>query len=716
MNKFNPFESLLTFMKREFTTFDMSNFHQTSCKLGRLNVNRVDLVMPSDYWKGSTSLAIKVAPLIAPAFTRIKALINSFYVSYPQVWNYWNQFISNRPSDVYANSTNSAKYAGRYVEPFIPMQFIALICKIAVGNAHIEYDSSRDLIYIDYISSSRCTNIKYSLNNGVRQFTLTLRNALPSTDPDYLSALPIRDPYLGTANVVVGRSINYLTAYNGFTDKISFFYHLIKECYENLKCFGIPCDLVSKTGLEVYESHSLNALPFFCYSKIWQDYFRNSQLQGSELDYRETNGMLSRSFYEGSGSVPVPVPDSVMSSQYGGWNLRVADLPPSTYSSSNVYVNFNTYFRTTADTSYRVGYDYTEVFALLVGYGLHEHVLRNLMGTSNNKSVIQIPQHYNGLLLPKYRNFENDVFTSAAVDPMNGAVSLAVPSTIEELRSQSKLEEFLERNTAARNFYDFLKSHFGTHAESVSNQRCKLLGTQSVNVNISEQLQTSESTVNSPLGSRAGVAEGFGSTYTVSNNFQEHGCIITTLSFVIDSQYFQGLPEIFEHHKDYLSYPWPEFANLGLESIPTSLLFFGKPSYPLGYSNQDNVSVADAVNSGSVSVPNDTPNDVDLGVDFGQFSNGVFGYTPRYSVHKFKLDQLSGEFTNSLDFWNTFREFFSCPRLCHAFISYENAVFMSNLNRIFAVDDELADKFYVDMYNDYSVSRCLPLVANPTLD
>ena len=711
MNKFNPFESLLTFMKREFTTFDMSNFHQTSCKLGRLNVNRVDLVMPSDYWKGSTSLAIKVAPLIAPAFTRIKALINSFYVSYPQVWNYWNQFISNRPSDVYANSTNSAKYAGRYVEPFIPMQFIALICKIAVGNAHIEYDSAKDLVYIDYIASSRCTHIKFELLNGVRLFTLTLRNALPSTDPDYLSSLPSRDTYLGNLDVTVGRSINYSTAFNGFANKLSFFYHLIKECYENLKSFGIPCDLVAKTDLEVYEMHSLNALPFFCYSKIWQDYFRNSQIQGSEFDYRESNGILARAFYAGTGSTPTFVPDSVQSSVYGGWRLRIADLPPSGYSSVSSFIGFLTYYHPSATSSYRVGYDYSEVFALLIGYGLHDHVVATLSG-STNQTVIQVPQYYNGLLLPKYRNFENDVFTSAAVDPMNGAVSLAVPSTIEELRSQSKLEEFLERNTAARNFYDFLQSHFGTHAESVANQRCKLLGTQSVNVNISEQLQTSESSVNSPLGSRAGVAEGFGSTYTVSNNFQEHGCIITTLSFVIDSQYFQGLPEIFEHHKDYLSYPWPEFANLGLEAIPTSLLFFGKPSYPLRYSNQDNISVANKV-SGST---NDYPNDVDLSSDFGQFSNGVFGYTPRYSVHKFKLDQLSGEFTNSLDFWNTFREFFSCPRLCHAFISYENAVFMSNLNRIFAVDDELADKFYVDMYNDYSVSRCLPLVANPTLD
>ena len=186
MNKFNPFESLLTFMKRDFTTFDMSNFHQTSCKLGRLNVNRVDSVLPSDYWKGSTSLAIKVAPLIAPAFTRIKALVNSFYVSYPQIWNYWNQFISNRPSDSYLSSVNSSKYNGRYIEPFIPFQFVALIAKIVTGYvqlAETSLGSGTKQIYFSpkNIDSSRIYVWDLTIVGGLRKWTCSLGSSASGT-------------------------------------------------------------------------------------------------------------------------------------------------------------------------------------------------------------------------------------------------------------------------------------------------------------------------------------------------------------------------------------------------------------------------------------------------------------------------------------------------------------------------------------------------------
>lgn len=693
MNKFNPFENLLTYMKRDFTTFDMSNFHQTSCKFGRLQPIRVDSVLPSDYWKGSTSLAIKVAPMIAPAFTRIRAIVNSFYVAYPQVWKYWNQFISNRPSDSYLNSVNSSKYSGRYVEPSIPTHFLQLICKIYKGYCPLSRKNIGGTYYLivatkDITLTNSAFGYLYSVTDGLRKYS-----GIPSGSA-------VHDDWFGsdtaTSYIVLGQEDDILAKSNGWYDSYSFFIHLCKEVYENLQSFGIPSDQLASTPFNLLSYDVVNALPFFSYSKIWQDYIRNPQIQGSELDFSESNGVLTRPISYNAGGL-TPIPEQYFPAKFGGWNLRIADLPPSTIPSSTTpYVNFNT-----AVSGDQI--QYTGVIALLTGYGLKDYIRNNV---SANYDVVQLPQYYNGLLLPKYRNFENDIFTSAAVDPMQGSTSLAVPSTIEELRSQSKLEEFLERNTAARNFYDFLKSHWGTHADSVSNQRCKLLGTQIVNVNISEQLQTSQTTsgVNgSPLGERAGVAEGFGNAYTISNNFNEHGVIITLLSFVIDNQYFQGLPEIFEHHKDYLSYPWPEFANLGLESIPSSSLFYGQ-SQSNFYLTLGDLSVKDS-------------NGVDINsVEPSSLSNEIFGYSPRYSRWKCKLDQLSGEFVNSLDFWNTFRLFNSKPKLCHNFISYENAVFISNLDRIFANSDELADKFYVDSYNDYSVSRCLPLVANPTLD
>ena len=711
MNKFNPFENLLTFMKRDFTTFNMSNFHQFSCKLGKLNAVRVDSVLPSDYWKGNVTSVINVAPLIAPAFTRIKAIFNSFYVSYPQIWNYWNQFISNRPSDAYLNQANTWKYANVYQEPSIPMLLIHLLAKIVKGYCNLVVANGFICIERDAVHTKSMYNWHYTLENGLRKYELLqLRDkqgGLVSTPVDS-SLFDTNTPPSYTLIRVVRNPDSAFSNAQGFYNGFSFFYHQLKEVYENLKSFGLPMDLIAKTeNFQTYFHEKLNALPFFAHSKIWQDYFRNPQLQGTELNYGETNGCLCDVYCEAGWLSANPLDTQDSKTQFG-WTLRVADIPLSSRFSGTIQ------FKTLALSNY---IDYSYVFSLLTGVSLTECFKDGVSVDHGLSNVLALlPQHYNGLLAPRYRNFENDIFTTAAVDPMQGSVSLAVPSTIEELRSQSKLEEFLERNTAARNFVDFLKSHWGTHAESVSNQRCKLLGTSITNVNVGQVLQTSQTTNGSdgsPLGTRGGVASGYNDNgYLLSNNFQEHGCIITYMSFVLDNQYFQGLPEIFQHHADYLAYPWPEFANLGLEKIDSRDIYYGHPNetdYYLGESGLRTFGLGNAGGNAS-----DTQNDVNLSWNHGL--RDPFGYTPRYSKYKYKLDQLSGEFTDSLDFWNTFREFSSRPALCHNFINYENAVFMSNLDRIFSTTDELSDKFYVDLFFDFSVSRCLPLVANPTLD
>lgn len=290
----------------------------------------------------------------------------------------------------------------------------------------------------------------------------------------------------------------------------------------------------------------------------------------------------------------------------------------------------------------------------------------------------------------------------------------------------------------------------------------------------------------------------------------------------------QGLPHQFEHHLQ-LDYPFPDFSNLGAESIPTKEIYYGDYD-SLNYnpnSRFNNVAVAKLL-SGNVTVEAQYPSqftnvftegvdisdfayvglnayfssrrlerfsassarilsdgnlifksqatgssvarsaynlymstdtgtlirqdtvtsgvgsftlsyqsglkvsftgsssDIDLGYGVGVYSESeeefvqgeskVFGYVPRYSRWKFKLDTVCGQMRNDLEFWHTFRQFSQIPYIGHNFVSYEDAGFVSNLNRIFAVENDNADKFYLDIFNNCSVRRCLPLVANPSLD
>ena len=724
MNKFNPFENFMKYMKRDFTTFDMSNFVQTSMNLGELNAVRTDFVLPSDYWKGQASSAVMLPPLVAPAFTRINGYLQSFYVSFPSIWKYWNQFLSNRPSDAYLNSANTSKFDGVYQEPCIPMSLIQLLLKVYYGYIQYSYynDSANHRVICETNTSTQISKVPYfyfaySVVDGLRKYTGT-----PILDPDtHEPVAMVPETYFDSNADIIrlfdgvefGMDNNDFAKSIGFYDYSSFIVHQLSLFVKCCKNSGLPCELIASSPFGVYDNEVINALPFFAISKIWSEYYRNPAVQGCELDYSETNGLLCDWYVKSPVSVDW-VPQQYEKITQRRWQLRISDIPYRY--TDNIWISI--YSDYTGGTQHGDILDYMKPIAVLTGIGLRKlYCYKTSAGSvAGVKGILNLlPNYYNGLMVVKYRNFENDYFTSAAPDPMMGRTSIAVPSTLEELRAASKKEEFLESNTAARNFFDFMRHHFGTVAKSVLYQRPDFLGASKIPIQISENLQTSQSTNDSALGTRSGVGSAFTNGSLIQKNFDEHGVIITFLSFVIDNQYFQGLPFELEHHRDYFDLPWPEFANLGLERINNSELFYGDPytAVPNFFNKSDMLAVSSDISDPPYYevTPNAVPDEPRIPV-----LRRVFGYTPRYSKYKFKMDRLSGQFTDSMNFWNTFRIFRNMPKLSHNFISYENAVWMSDLDRIFAVSDSLSDKFQVDLYLDYSVSRCLPLVANPTLN
>ena len=123
----NIFQKITDYVKRDFSTFDMSNnWIGSILDFGSLNKIYSSVVMPADQWKLGHNAIVKLPPLTAPAFTRIKGLINSFYVSYQSVWNYWNSFISNKPEDAYLTRGSLTAYNGKFVEPYVPMAIRAI--------------------------------------------------------------------------------------------------------------------------------------------------------------------------------------------------------------------------------------------------------------------------------------------------------------------------------------------------------------------------------------------------------------------------------------------------------------------------------------------------------------------------------------------------------------------------------------------------------------
>lgn len=737
----NIFQQITDYVKRQYSTFDMKNNWIGSVNgFGSLNCIYQSIVLPSDTWKLGHNIMVKLPPLISPAFTRIKGIVNSYYCSFASVWNYWNSFISDKPEDVFLSRSLTAAYKGKFVEPCCTMAQIALICKIArgyfdfVGSSSrrfkTAYNSNVTSVYVATVheigldsSIKTPTSIVWGYNvDGRRKATLTSNvtsfgavGDVFDYDRFVANDLSLSFPDFG------GNS--YATAYAlGFDTMMSFFIYTCQQVERNLSNHGVPTDLIAKTELSHYDGDFFNLLPFMCESSIWQNFYRDEQNQSPEFDYREVNGCLSHPVHF--------VPSATTPSIPHGWKLRLIGIPPSISTGSD-------YWLPVSSSSI--------AWAVLTGFLLEDTVRSFISNRSSATDIIILPKFYNGLLTLKYRNFEKDYFTSACVDPNFGGVSVQVPNTIDALRTASKLEEFLEVSASARDFYNFMKHIWGTNPESTRYSKPLLLGTQVIPIQIGEQLQTSQTTIGdngSPLGERGGVADGYGNSGTVNHYFNEHGIVISYLSFVLDAQYMQGMPHEFNHHLQ-LDYPFPQFANLGAESIPTKEVYYSnnQAGIALDYTTGDNNAVVDNSTFDSNTVDDSFQltnySGVDAGLDvvynssvapsgasvrsiavndFGTGSNHVFGYTPRYSRWKFKLDVVAGQMRDSLEFWHTFRHFSSVPYISNAFVSYMDAGYLSDLNRIFAVTNDNDDKFVIDCFNNGSVRRALPLVPQTTVD
>ncbi|MDD6541120.1 MAG: major capsid protein [Prevotella sp.] len=246
-------------------------------------------------------------------------------------------------------------------------------------------------------------------------------------------------------------------------------------------------------------------------------------------------------------------------------------------------------------------------------------------------------------------------------------------ATINELRKAFSLQRWLERNARAGSRYiEQIASHFGVRSSDARLQRPEFLGGGRTPVVISEVLQQSATTAsgsNTPLGDMAGHGVAVGKSHSFKRFFEEHGYVIGIVSILPRTSYQQGLPRQFSKFNRF-DYYWPEFANIGEQEIKEKELFLG---------TSDNEK--------------------------------TFGYQSRYSEYKYIPSQVHGDFKSTLSFWHLGRQFSSAPKLSGDFVTCGPNT--ENLNRIFAVQDSNYSHIWIDCYNNLRASRPMPKYGIP---
>lgn len=245
--------------------------------------------------------------------------------------------------------------------------------------------------------------------------------------------------------------------------------------------------------------------------------------------------------------------------------------------------------------------------------------------------------------------------------------------TINSLRTAFQMQKFYERLARGGSRYtEVLRSFFGVVSPDARLQRPEFLGSFTKMINVNPIAQTSATDNTSPQGNLSAYGVTASKFHGFTKSFVEHGYIIGFVCARADLTYQQGINKMWLRSTVYDFY-WPTFAHLGEQAIEL------REIYAQG-------TEADTI---------------------------VFGYQERYAEYRYKPSQITGKFRSSviggnLDVWHLSQFFSNAPTLNEEFIT-ENPP----IKRIIAVQDE--PEFLLDIGFRYTTVRPMPMFGTPGL-
>ena len=259
---------------------------------------------------------------------------------------------------------------------------------------------------------------------------------------------------------------------------------------------------------------------------------------------------------------------------------------------------------------------------------------------------------------------DNNAFWSADVDDglvlqnvsagwddtkLEADLSSATAQTINALRLAFQTQRMLERDArAGTRINELILSHYGVDTGDARVQRPEYLGGGSTPLTMHPVAQTSSGNFlpNTPLGDLAGFGTITAVNHGFNKSFTEHCVVLGLISVRADLTYQQGLERFWSDETRYDHY-YPSLAMLGEQEV------LNKEIYADG-------SAAD---------------------------NDVFGYQERYGHLRYKPSRISGAFRSNaatpLDYWHLSQDFANLPVLGDTFIQDNPPV-----DRVIATPDE----------------------------
>lgn len=220
----------------------------------------------------------------------------------------------------------------------------------------------------------------------------------------------------------------------------------------------------------------------------------------------------------------------------------------------------------------------------------------NLQGTLSIPSVKVVPVYpYSSSVDVKVSS--NQFLASDSNLPVNTAstsinmkssgvtvdLSSAAAVTINSLRQAFQLQKLYERDARGGTRYtEILRAHFGVVSPDARLQRPEYLGGSSTRININPVQQTSATDTTSPQGNLAAYGVLGDKVNGFTKSFVEHGYIIGLVNVRADLTYQQGLNRMWSRQTRF-DYYWPALAHLGEQAV------LNKEIYAQGTADDDKV-------------------------------------------------------------------------------------------------------------------------------
>ncbi len=419
--------------------------------------------------------------------------------------------------------------------------------------------------------------------------------------------------------------------------------------------FGIP------TGVA---NLSVNSMPFRAYCKVWNEWFRDENLQ-QPVTMSKTDATTAGS---NTGT-------SLSDAEKGGMPLKVCKykdyftscLPSPQKSSEPVSIALGGNAKIRA-------YDNAELTKKTDLSGQ-----KNLIWETESTNAGSRPQ-----TMENFNSYNDGTSFGAKLSGSSSTnrywlgadLSSMTVATINELRNAIAVQHIFERDARTGTRYkEILQGAWGVTSPDARLDRSEYIGGYRMPINVNQVVQTSATDSTSPQGNTGAYSMTTMSRNMCTYSATEHGYVIGLAAIRVDHSYQQGLSRLWTRSTRF-SYYDPMLANLGEQAV------LNQEIYAQGNAKDEE----------------------------------VFGYQEAWADYRYRTNQITGEmrstYAQTLDAWHYADKYTQLPTLSSSWIQEGT----ENIDRTIAVQSSNSHQFLVNLYYDQTWTRPMPIYSIPGLD